>query len=372
MNNPSFKRWIGSSVCLLAGLELALGAENAAPAPEIAAAEPAAPNLSLSVRAPDHRPAWQQRLTLGPGDILNLSLFERPETARAEVPISPDGRITFLQARDIPAAGLTVDELRAKLDEALGKFYENARAVVIPAAIHSKKYFLLGSVVNSGVYTFDRPLTVIEAIARAGGLQTGLSEARSVELTDLAHSFLVRNGQRLSLDFERLFQRGDLSQNAALEPDDYLYFASANANEIYVLGEVMSPGVVTFAPKPTVLNVIAARGGYTLRAYKGRVLVVRGSLDHPQTFDIDTRAILSGGRPDFKLEPKDIVYVSTNPWKIGGEILDTAVRAFVQGFVVEATTLKVGPIYGWPSWGQNRTKPWIGPPPRTIGNTNAP
>ena len=54
------------------------------------------------------------------------------------------------------------------------------------------------------------------------------------------------------------------------------------------------------------------------------------------------------------------------------EVLDTALRAFVQGFVVEATTLKVGPIYGWPSWGQNRTKPWIGPPPRTTTTTNAP
>jgi len=186
-----------------------------------------------------------------------------------------------------------------------------------------------------------------------------------VELTDLAHSFLVRNGQRLSLDFERLFQRGDLSQNVALEPDDYLFFASANANEIYVLGEVISPGVVAFAPRPTVMSVIAARGGYTLRSYKSKVLVVRGSLERPQTFDIDTRAILAGEKPDFKLEPKDIVYVSINPWKVGGEVLDTAVRAFVQGFIVEAATLKVGPIYGWPSWGQVRTKPWIGPPPRT-------
>jgi protein involved in polysaccharide export with SLBB domain len=372
MNSPSLKRWICLSTYLLAGSKVAFGAEAAAAAGEIAAAEPATPNVSLSVRTPDHRAGWQQRLTLGPGDVLNLSLFNMPETARTEVPISPDGKITFLQARDITAAGLTVDELRAKLDEALGKFYQNPRVVIVPAAIHSKKYFLLGSVANSGVYTFDRPLTLIEAIARAGGFQTGLSEQRSVELTDLAHSFVVRNGQRLPLDFERLFQRGDLSQNVALEPDDYLYFASANANEIYVLGEVVSPGVVAFAPKPTVLNVIAARGGYTLRAYKGRVLVVRGSLEHPQTFEIDTRAVLAGNRPDFKLEPKDIVYVSTNPWKVGGEVLDTAVRAFVQGFVVEATTLKVGPIYGWPSWGQNRTKPWIGPPPRTIGTTNAP
>src|SRR6266481_5395807 len=131
MNNPSLKRWMGLFVCLLAGSKIAFSAENAATA--LAAAEPSTPNLSLSVRTPDRRAAWQQKLTLGPGDILNLSLFEMPETARAEVPITPDGRITFLQARDITAAGLTIDELRAKLDEALGKFYQNARVVIVPA-----------------------------------------------------------------------------------------------------------------------------------------------------------------------------------------------------------------------------------------------
>src|SRR5262249_14100060 len=69
------------------------------------------PNASLSAPTPTTRAAWQKRLTLGPGDILNLSLFEIEGTARDGVPISPDGRITFLQAREIMAAGLTVDEL---------------------------------------------------------------------------------------------------------------------------------------------------------------------------------------------------------------------------------------------------------------------
>ncbi len=326
-------------------------------------APPPAPNENqsafLSAQTPSARAEWQKRLTLGPGDVLNLSLFEIAGTTRDGVPISPDGRITFLQARDVMAAGLSIDELRAKLDSILSKFYESPRSVVIPAAINSKKYLVLGSVVTSGVYPFDRPMTVIEAIARAGGLETGLADQKSVELADLSHSFLIRKSQRMPVDFERLFQRGDLSQNIALEPDDYMYFASALANEIYVLGEVMNPGLVSFSAKPTVLNVIASRGGYTQRAYQGRVLVVRGSLQNPQTFVIDTRAVLKGEAPDFKLQPKDIVYVSTNPWKIGAEVLDTALRSFVQAFMVETTNLKVGPVFNWPKWGNTKTEPLI-------------
>jgi protein involved in polysaccharide export with SLBB domain len=343
---------------LLLAASLARSAFAAENAPE-ATQTPSVANASLSVQGPPKRAVWQQRLTLGPGDLLNLSILDRPDTVHNEVPITPDGRVTFLQAREIVAAGLTVDELRAKLDEELGKYYDHPRTIVIPAVINSKKYLVLGAVTIAGVYPFDRPLTVIEAIARAGGLQTGQTDLRTVEMTDLAHSFLVRGRQRVPVDFERLFQRGDLTQNVALEPDDYLFFASATANEIYVLGEVVSPGVVAYAPKPTVLNVIASRGGYTAHSFQSRVLVVRGSLDQPQTFVVDTRDILTGKAPDFKLQPRDIVYVSTNPWKVGGEVVDAAIRTFVQGFIVEATTLKVGPIFNWPSWGHIRTEPLI-------------
>lgn len=309
----------------------------------VCAASAAQTNLSLSA-APARRARWTERLTLGAGDTLNLALFDMPDTTRTEVPIGPDGNLTFLQARDLKAAGLTIDELRAKMDEALAKYYQNPHTVITPVAFHSKKYFVLGAVTAAGVYTFDRPLTVIEAIARAGGLETGLYEQRSVEMADLARSLLVRNGERVPVDFERLFRHGDLTQNVPLEPEDYLYFASANANEIYVLGQVVNPGLVTFAPKPTVLKVIAARGGFADRAYRSRVLVVRGSLDHPQTFVIDTSAILSGKATDFKLEPKDIVYVHENPWVVAVQVVDSAARAFIQGMFVTWTTLRVGPL----------------------------
>jgi protein involved in polysaccharide export with SLBB domain len=298
---------------------------------------------ALSAKAQPKRAAWQQRLTLGPGDTLNLALFEMPDTAQKAVPVGPDGRITFLQARDIQAAGLTIDEVREKLDEALGKFYQNPRVIIGPAAFHSKKYYVLGAVVGRGVYPLDRPLTVIEALARAGGLETGLYERNTVELADLSRSFLVREGKRVPVDFERLFQRGDLAQNALLEPEDYLYFALASSNEIYVLGEVGLPGVAAFLPRTTVIGAISARGGFTIRAFKSRVLVVRGSLNQPQTFVVDTKAILSAKAPDFKLQARDIVYVSQNPWIRAEEIIDTAATAFIQGFVNATVTRKMGP-----------------------------
>lgn len=312
------------------------------------AADQASVTSPLSSAKSAARAPWQERFTLGPGDQLRVSLFETNEAKRAELIVGPDGRMTYLEAENVMASGLTVDELRAKFDEELKKFYVNPRTIITPVAYRSKKIVVMGSVVNGGVFPMDRPTTVIEAVARAGGLETGVYQSGTVELADLTRSFLVRNGERVKVDFEKLFQHGDLTQNTALEPNDYLYIGAASANEIYVLGQVVEPGVVRYANKPTVISAIASRGGFSGKAFKSRVLVVRGSLNNPETFVVDTAEILAGKAPDFKLQQKDIVYISVNPWLKAAEVLDTAARAFVQSMTVTATSIKMEPLITTP------------------------
>ena len=92
-------------------------------------------NVSLSAASsPAKRANWQERLTLGPGDMLNFSLLDTPELGRTEVVIGPDGRVSYLQVQDIVATGLTIDELRAKLDGALTNFYQSPRTIITPSA----------------------------------------------------------------------------------------------------------------------------------------------------------------------------------------------------------------------------------------------
>jgi protein involved in polysaccharide export with SLBB domain len=327
----------------LAGLMLAAQMAVAADSPT---------NTTTTAALPDtaKRAPWQERFTLGPGDVLNFSLFDTNQTTRTDLSIGPDGRLSFLEAEHVLATGLTIDELRAKFDSELGKYYKNPHTIITPVEYRSKRYVIMGAVMNSGVYPMDRPISVIEAVARAGGIETGVYQAGAVELVDLGRCFLSRRGERVPVDFERLFQRGDITQNVPLEPNDYLYLGLVSANEIYVLGEVGSPGVLSFGTKPTVISAIASRGGFTGKAYKSRVLVVRGSLNNPQTFVVDTADILAGKAPDFKLEQKDIVYVGVSPWLKAAEVLDVAAQAFLRAMTVQYTSDNIGPII---------TSPWI-------------
>ena len=223
--------------------------------------------------APAQRAAWQQRLTLGPGDILNLHIYNSPELTREDVPVGPDGRISYLEAQNVMAAGLTVDEFRARLNDELSNFRRAPQAFVVPVSYHSKRYSVLGNVALQGSYPLDSPTTVVEAVARAKGFENGVSGGDVVPNIDLTRSFVGRAGKRLPVDLEALFLHGDLSQNVALEPGDYLYFSGAAGGQVYVLGEVRTPGAASCDADSSVLSVIAARGGFTQRAWMRRVLL---------------------------------------------------------------------------------------------------
>jgi len=285
--------------------------------------------LSLS-SPPPKLATWQHKFTVGPGDIFNLRIYGRTDSPHVYVPVGPDGRISFMEAQSVPVAGLTVDEMRAALDAELAKFYKNARTIVTPVEWHSKKYFVLGAVVDRGAYTLDRPLTIIEAVARARGIASGLFEHNTVELADMARAFMVRDGKRLPVDFDRLFNHGDLSQNIMIEPDDYIYFPSGTVNEVYVLGAVVNPGPLGLTSENTLIGVLTVRGGFLPTAYKQRVLVVRGTLDKPETFVVNVSAILAGKEKDFVLKPKDIIYVAEKPWQTAAELSQLAINSFVQ------------------------------------------
>jgi protein involved in polysaccharide export with SLBB domain/capsular polysaccharide biosynthesis protein len=289
-------------------------------------------HYSFSVVSPSQRADWEKNLTLGPGDVLSFSLYGEPELTRSEIAIGPDGRVSYLEAQDVLASGLTVDGLRQRMDQALGKYRRSPRTIIIPVAYHSKKYYVLGKVVQRGVYTLDRPTTVLEALARAKGIESGQVDYDIVDVADLQRAFLMRKNKRIPIDFEKLFEDGDLSQNVQIEPGDYLYFPSTDVKQVYVLGEVALPGAVTYRPDLTVLSAISSRGGFDAAAFKSHVLVVRGSLNHPQTF-IAGLGTTSDNMHDFKLEPNDIVYVSWRPFYRGEELLDLAATAFVQAAV---------------------------------------
>ncbi len=331
MCSASTRLWMLTALLLFAGMFNGGAQTNPTNTPPVT-------NAIFRSKTPVLDP-WQQRLTLGPGDTVDVSLYGQPETLRAGLTIAPDGRFSYLQATDFIATGLTVDELRNKLEDVLGKFHLSPRVVVVPQSFRSKKYYVLGNVAQRGVFPLDRPTTVLEAVARARGFVATGQQRSSYNLADLGHSFLMRRRadgtfSREPVDFEGLFLRGELQHNKFLAPDDYLYFPPLGVEEVYVLGEARGVGVVPFVPNLTALAAIAQKGGFSENAFRQKILIVRGSLERPETFVIDLQETLRAQALDFVLQPRDIVYVHRQPWTKAEELLEGASSDFVRAIAI--------------------------------------
>jgi protein involved in polysaccharide export with SLBB domain len=308
----------------------------------VAAAKPAGEARISPVKTP----AWQTRYTLGPGDTLNFSVYDRADLARENVQIAPDGTVSYLQAVAVRAQGLTLDQLRVRLEEELSKYQKNVKVIITPSAVASKSFAIIGRVKKPGSYTLDRPTSVLEAIALAEGIQVGTVRSSAFEMADFERSFVARKGRKLNVDLARLYYEGDFSQNAYLEPDDYIYMASSLENEIYVLGEVREPGRRKMPVKLTLARAIAEAGGFTDAAYQVKVLLLRGSIHQPVTRVVNARDILEGRLADVPLENRDIIFVNRSPFELAERVLDTAVVTFMQTVTAEVMNQDYNPIFG--------------------------
>ena len=293
---------------------------------------------------PSQSPSWQTRYTLGAGDTLNLSVYDRADLARENVQIAPDGTISYLQAIAVRAKGLTLDQLRTKIEEQLAQYQKNVKVIITPSGITSKEFSIIGRVKKPGSFILDRPTSVLEGISLAEGIQIGNVRGSAFELADFERSFVSRNGKKLSVDLARLYYEGDFSQNAYLEPNDYIYVASNLDNEIYILGEVREPGRRKMPVKLTLAQAIGEAGGFAETAYQIKVLLIRGSIHHPETQVVNVKDILQGKVKDIALQNRDIIFVSKRPFELAERVLDTAIGTFVQTVTAEALNQNYNPI----------------------------
>ncbi len=265
---------------------------------------------------------------LGPGDQLDVEVTGN-SASRATVTVGLDGKIYYSLLPGTDVMGLTVDQARARVEEELSKYVNQSKISMSLRTVGSKYVWLVGRMNRPGIYALPGPMTLLEALAMAGGTAKAPSDA-TVDLGDLRHSFVMRQGRVLPVDFARLLQEGDMSQNIYLRPDDFVFIPSAISQEVYVLGSVLTPRTEPFSDPMTLISAIAGANGPTTEAYLSHVAIVRGSLSQPQLIDVNYMDILQGKAPNVLLEPGDIVYVPLSPYRFITEYAKLIVTTFAQ------------------------------------------
>ena len=252
---------------------------------------------------------------VGPGDELDIEVAELKDT-RARTKVMPDGMLYYDVAKGVYVKGLTIAEISTVLSKALENDYVEPVVTVNVAKADSQRFWMLGQVQKPGTYPINKPTSLIAALSAGGGLLTNeqTSEVGNPEAADLERAILIRNGDLIPVDFERLVREGDMSQNVYVKGGDYIFVPSLTKRSFYVLGSVIRPGPVFFERDATVLSAVASAGGPQPEAIVTKALILRGGTLRPQVAVVNLRAIMRGEEPDLKLEGGDIVWVPRSPW----------------------------------------------------------
>jgi polysaccharide export outer membrane protein len=269
---------------------------------------------------------------IGSGDILAIVVWDHPEltgglvtaanadpavaaAAAANANVAPQGfvvdhqgRIQFPLAGLLAVEGLTEEQARALLTARLAKYLANPNVTLRVQAYRSKRVYIDGEVKSPGLQAInDIPMTLVEALNRAGGLLPTADQSR-IELE--------RGKAHYAINLRDLVQRNINPGLVMLAPGDVVRVHSRDESKVFVSGEVVTPKALTMHDGRLTLNeALGESGGISpLSGDARQVYVVRKTQERTRVFQLDARVAGSLAMAEaFELQPKDIVYVAATP-----------------------------------------------------------
>ncbi len=276
---------------------------------------------------------------IGPGDLLAITVYGRPElgsTATATGPggsrVDETGSVRLPLVGSITVTGLSVTQAEEQLRRAYLPLLKEPWISVNVLEHRSRPLYLFGNFNKSGIVYMDRPLTLLQGIALADGIGNGAA---------LRSARLSRNGKVQPVDIYELLANGDQSQNIWLHPGDAIYLPDNSVEQVFIFGAVNKAGQVSMINgQLSLAQAIAASTPLSTGYDFTNVRIIRSlSPTRGELLIIDFDRILRGLAPPFMLANGDIIYLPRT--RLGDwndairEILPslTAVSALLQPFV---------------------------------------
>jgi polysaccharide export outer membrane protein len=243
---------------------------------------------------------------IGPKDLLEITVFGLPELNQT-VRVSEDGSITMSLLGRVEVSGLTAQELEKKLASILDKQYTKEARVTVFIKEY-QKVSVIGAVGRPGMYELVGPTNLLQMIAQAGGLT-------AQAMNEL---FVYRQGRdgkqtRIVIKLEDLMINGNQELNIELQPKDVITIPIDQMLNVFVYGEVRTPGAVPYlsSKKITLLQAIAQAGGTTEWAKKSKIVIKRKDKKTGKEMKIrvNLKSMINGKVADIVLEEGDVVIV---------------------------------------------------------------
>jgi polysaccharide export outer membrane protein len=152
---------------------------------------------------------------IGPGDILQISVWKEPDLSVPAIQVRPDGRISVPLLGDVPAAGLGTKELQGSLKAQLAAIVPGADVFVLVKEVRSERAFVIGAVKKEGAVLLMAPMTVLQILAEAGGLTEYAKPGKIQVLRTVAGKQVL-----LPFDYNAVIRGQNIQQNVVVLPGD--------------------------------------------------------------------------------------------------------------------------------------------------------
>jgi polysaccharide export outer membrane protein len=220
--------------------------------------------------------AAQTDYTIGPQDVVTITVFGEPDLSN-KYTVEQDGTFTFPLIGRVKAGGVTLRTLEQELKKRLADGYlKNPQVNVSIETYRSQRILILGEVRSPAEYQLTGDMSLLAALARAGGTTPAASHEavivrqRHPGAAGDGHSAVEAEVIRVDL---AALQAGSLSLNIPLVDGDTVTVPKAQS--VFITGQVKAPGAYPVDPGTTVLQALTLAGGLTERGADGRIKIMR-------------------------------------------------------------------------------------------------
>ncbi|RKU04169.1 sugar ABC transporter substrate-binding protein [Burkholderia sp. Nafp2/4-1b] len=285
------------------------------------------------------------------GDVLQITVWDHPELAAAlgnpgnqqARPADPPagfivdqaGNLTFPYVGELHVAGMSTSEIQAALRARLAKWFIAPQLTVRVASYRANRVYIDGEVRTPGAHPVnDTPMTLLEAVTRAGGFTANADQSRMT---------LVRAGAAYPIDLPGLIRERADPSRIVLRNGDLLQVAARDQFGVYVMGEVNKP--TTALPlrngRLTLADALSQAGSVNQGTADARqTYVIRAGADRQaHVFHLDGRSPVSMVLANqFELQPHDVVYVDSTKLARFGRVLAQLLPAINAGLTAAIVT----------------------------------
>jgi polysaccharide export outer membrane protein len=260
-----------------------------------------------------------ERYRIGPGDVLDVRIYNRPQLSREAVRVEGNGMIRMpLIEGEIQAACKTEGELAKDISTRYARYYRNLPVDVFIKEYHAREVALIGAVNDQGRYQMQRRIRLLELLTFAKGPSDKAGQTINIvrpPRTDLCATTSEPVKAPEGFISFRLNDtlRGDETANPWIEPGDIVTIPEAE--QVYVIGNVYSPKSLPLREPITVSRAIAMAGGPLRDSKTDKIRIVRQAGSGQSEMYVNLNAIKQKKADDVLLKPNDIVEVPESTGK---------------------------------------------------------